>query len=151
MENVKNVETMEQQAQTVQAPSQEEPARTFSQEDVNRIVQERLARERERINSMINEDESIRKELQASRLKLKAAAKLSEKGYPHILLELADFSSEESMAESMEKIGKLYDAAYLDAVNAIYKQNGRQPGKGSGNQISSADALRDAFRLKKPR
>lgn len=125
--------------------STEEVEKTFTQDEVNRIVQERLARERERINGMINEDEGIRRELAASRMKLDAAATLSKQGYPHELLDLLDYSDADACQQSLDKVCSVFDAAVQQEIDKIFRANGRIPGVGT---IASAsdDKLREAFR-----
>lgn len=142
-----NAENAEQQQETAAiTPAAEEPAKSFSQEDVNRIIQERLARERERINSMINEDEGIRKELVENRLRLSAARELNASGYPIELVDLVDCTNEETSRDSIEKLSKVYDLAYKNAIGDIYRSNGREPGKGSVGAGAVEDKLREAFR-----
>lgn len=142
MDEVKDVETTEP---TNPTPPAEEPLKSFSQDDVNRIVQERLARERERINSMINEDEGIRRELMESRLKLNATKELNSAGYPVEVVDMVDCTDEKTCKESLARVKKVYDLAYKQAVNDIYKGNGRTPGKGNAAADSIDDKLRNAF------
>ena len=141
MEEVKDVKDTE-----TKEPTQEEGAeKTFTQDDVNRIVQERLARERERINGMINEDEGIRKELTESRLRLNASKELSGAGYPVEIVDMVDCTDEKACKESIARVKKVYDLAYKKAVDDIYRTNGRTPGKGNANGRTVADQLHDAF------
>lgn len=148
-EEVKDVEATEpEQQKAVQTPPEEEIPKSFTQDDVNRIVQERLARERERINSMINEDEGIRKELTANRLKLNATKELNAAGYPIELVDFVDCTDEKACKESIGKISKVYDLAYKNATAAIYRTNGRIPGKGNTGAGLVEDKLRAAFRPK---
>lgn len=142
MEEVKNVETTES---TNPTPTAEEPLKSFTQDDVNRIVQERLARERERINSMINEDEGIRKELTESRLRLNATKELSGAGYPVEIVDMVDCADEKACKESIARVKKVYDLAYKKAVDDIYRTNGRTPGKGNAGGGSVEDKLHNAF------
>lgn len=147
MENevLKDVETTEtNQPEMADTPKKEE-LKTFTQEDVNRIVQERLSRERERINSMINEDEGIRKELTANRLKLDATKELNAAGYPIELVDFVDCADEKTCKKSIEKICKVYELARRNATADIYKANGRIPGKGNAGGGAVEDRLRNAF------
>ncbi|MGI6014227.1 MAG: hypothetical protein ACOX7K_08110 [Oscillospiraceae bacterium] len=127
------------------ASSVEEVEKTFTQDDVDRIVRDRLARERERINGMINEDERIRMELAASRMKLDAAATLSKQGYPHELLDLLDYSNTDACQKSLDKVCSVFDTAVKLEIDRIFRANGRVPSIGT-TTLSSNDKLRDAFR-----
>ena len=148
-EELKDVETTESAPQEAAVtPSQEDAQKSFTQDDVNRIVQERLARERERINSMINEDEGIRKELTANRLKLNATKELNAAGYPIELVDFVDCADEKACKESIKKISKVYDLAYQNATADIYRANGRIPGRGNTGGGAVNDKLRNAFRPK---
>ena len=77
--------------------------KTFSQDDVNRIVQERLAKERERGAAELAQRES---DLAARELRMTAREKLSEKGLPVELLEALNCSSAEALEKSVELISK---------------------------------------------
>lgn len=162
MENLFNAEKAEMQESpaellenqgTPEAPEApgEEIVKTFSQDDVNRIVQERIARERERINAVINEEAQIRKELEAEKLKLKITKDLSNRGIPIEMAEFIDCSSQASYEESAEKIVKVYDIIYKYIMTAIFKQNGRIIEKGSSSDCKTnnlEEKLREAFTLK---
>lgn len=147
-EELRNAEIAEPAPQEAATPAQEETSKSFSQEDVNRIVQERLARERERINSMINEDEGIRKELTVNRLKLNATKELNAAGYPIELVDFVDCTDDKTCKDSIKKISKVYDLAYQNATAVIYRANGRIPGRGNTGGGAVEDKLRNAFRPK---
>lgn len=145
-EEVKDVKiTDPKQPEPADTPPAEESTKSFTQDDVNRIVQERLARERERINSMINEDEGIRKELTESRLKLTATKELNAAGYPVEIVDMVDCTDEKACKESIARVKKVYDLAYKKAVDDIYKGNGRTPSKGNDVARSIDNRLRSAF------
>ena len=79
-----------------------EEARTFTQEEVNRIVQERLAKERAKHESTLQE---LQLQLRTDRAKqrIKEADYYSPKGD---LLEMVDLSSDEAMEKSFQIIEK---------------------------------------------
>lgn len=81
-------------------------AKTFSQDDVNRIVSERLQKERQRADNALVERE---KELQQRELLLTAKEKLSEQGLPFELLEALNTSSEEALDKSLKLIKEHID------------------------------------------
>ena len=75
--------------------------KTFSQEDVNRIVGERLAKEKYKLESELAEREQ---ELKRSELRLKARELLNERGLPASLIEALSFSDEASMSRSISVV-----------------------------------------------
>lgn len=82
--------------------------RKFSQEDVNRIVQERLAKERSKGNGN-NEDELSKRtaELDLRERKLTAREKLRENGLPDYLVDALNMNTDEDFQKSMEAILKM--------------------------------------------
>ena len=77
--------------------------KTFSQEDVNRIVSERLAKEKGKLENAFEERE---KELAQREFKQKAVKALADKGLPANLLEALNTSSEEAFNKSLLLIEK---------------------------------------------
>lgn len=148
MENVETntVPGTGQQGEPDHTPAQEEKEKTFTQDDVNRIVQERLSRERERINSIINEDESVRKELATEKLKLKATRELTEKGFPVELVDFMDCTDENTYKQSLEKVCSVFDKLYKRELEKVFRSSGRTPESGTNVSGNTGDALRDAFR-----
>ena len=77
----------------------------FSQEDVNRIVQERLAKERSKGSN--NEDLDKRAaELDARERKLDAVTKLREKGLPDYLVDVLNMNTDDDIDKGIEAILK---------------------------------------------
>lgn len=80
--------------------------KTFTQEDVNRIVQERLAKERSKGNS--NEDLDKRAaELDMRERKLNAVTKLREKGLPDYLADVLNMNTDDDLDKGIEAILKM--------------------------------------------
>lgn len=73
--------------------------KTFSQDDVNRIVQERLAREKETAAAEIAKREE---ELQRKELALYAKQTLTDKGLPVELLDVLKLDDQEQFTKSIE-------------------------------------------------
>ena len=73
--------------------------RTFSQDDVNRIVQDRLAKDREKASRELGEKER--------EFRLNSRQKLIDKGYPETLLDALNCSSEEAFDKALETIDGL--------------------------------------------
>ena len=125
--------------------------KTFTQEDVNRIVQERLAKERSKGNS--NEDLDKRAaELDMRERKLNAVTKLREKGLPDYLADVLNMNTDDDLDKGIETILKM--KGETDSAS----NNGQiLPGTvilGRGNPIGivgksgNTDPLRSAFGLK---
>lgn len=149
MEDMENIGTG-QAGTTETAPSQELQDKTFTQAELDEIVQSRLARERKRLNDMISDDEGIKQELLASRLQLDMAKKLTEKGLSHAMLDLLDYSSTEKCNATYEKVIDVFGKFRNDIIGEIYKINGRTPERGSSSYSNkpSGDPLRDIFQAK---
>ena len=100
---------MEEQTNTTTTPAaggQNTPAqgggdRTFTQDDVNRIVQERLAKEKERGAADLHKRES---DLQARELRITAREKLAEQGLPVDLLDALNYTNAEALEKSIALI-----------------------------------------------
>ena len=65
--------------------------RTFTQDDVNRIVQDRLAKDRAKTSEEVNKREQ---ELAAREFRLNSRQKLIDRGYPESIMEALNCSSE---------------------------------------------------------
>ena len=73
--------------------------RTFSQDDVNRIVQERLNKERAKTENGIAEKE---KELARREFLLNAREELGNRGYPESILDALNASDADSFRKSLD-------------------------------------------------
>lgn len=73
--------------------------KTFTQDEVNRIVSERLQREKEKSGASLEERE---KDLAKREFNLKAKEILDQKKLPHTLLEALNTESEEAFNKSLE-------------------------------------------------
>lgn len=135
---------------TTGAAGQETP-KVFTQEEVDKIVKQRISRERERINGMVNDDETIRQELMASKLKLSASKELSEAGLPLDLADFVDYTNEESSRASLDTLKKVYDKAFKAGIASIYKENGRSLTNSYspiGGRTYAPNSMRSAMGLK---
>lgn len=116
--------------------------KTFTQDEVNNIVQERLARERAK-----NEPtpEQIReKDLAARESAMTCKEYIAEKNYPKGLLELFDTADHEQFKQKVDKMKELFPGAFTDP--------GKVPGiftkSTNGGLGGSNDPIADAFKLK---
>lgn len=118
--------------------------KTFTQEDENRIVQERLAKEKGKGNDELDRRAA---ELDKRERKMNAVQKLRDNGLPDYLVEALNMETDESFQKSMEAIlkmkGESANATGNVAAGTII---------GTGNPIGTVtkgcgDGLRDAFGL----
>lgn len=137
MEDLQNTSTEGAQTST--------EGKTFTQEDVNRIVQERLAKERSKAAG--NGDDELSKraaELDMRERKLNAREALKKEGLPDYLVDALNMNTDEDFQKSMEAIKKLKGESPAiggvigagDLIGKVVKDNSRH------------DSLRDAFGLK---
>ena len=82
--------------------------KTFTQEDVNRIVGERLAKEKAK-NTNETDLAKREQELAQRELKLLARETLSSKGLPAELLDALNCSDKETMEKSIATIEKVFN------------------------------------------
>lgn len=100
--------------------------KTFTQEDVNRIVQERLAKEKVK-NS--GEADFVKREQELAQRELHMTAKelLSEKGLPVQLFDALNCTDKESMEKSIATIETIFNQYRANATSNI-QFKGFQPG-----------------------
>lgn len=123
--------------------------KTFTQEDVNRIVQERLAKEKSK-GAGNGEDELSKRaaELDLRERKLTAREKLRENGLPDYLVDALNMNTDEDFQKSMEAILKMKgETGGGEQPKPIGKGNliGRVQGFGTKDN----DLLSVAFGLRK--
>lgn len=118
--------------------------RTFSQEDVNRIIQERLAKEKQRGQEAFTAKEQ---ELAAREYRLDATAVLREKGLPDELAEMIKADNVEEFSRNVETIvGLIGNRKVTEGPRVI--ATGSIIGAVGGTGIET-DPIREAFGLKK--
>lgn len=108
------------------AANQETGEKTFTQEDVNRIVQERLAKEKAK-NSGEADFAKREQELNQRELKLSAKEMLAEKGLPMQLLDALNCTDEKVMKKSIEIIETVLDEYKGNTIKSMTFK-GFQPG-----------------------
>lgn len=137
MEDLQNTSTEGAQTST--------EGKTFTQEDVNRIVQERLAKERKAAGNGDDELSKRAAELDMRERKLNAREALKKEGLPDYLVDALNMNTDEDFQKSMEAIKKLKGESpaiggvaigKVDLIGKVVKDNSRH------------DSLRDAFGLK---
>lgn len=132
MEDIKNQE-MEQ-------GNSNNEEKTFTQDEVNRIVQERLSRNKSK------NDELEEREKKIIQRELKADCKdiLIEKNLPVELSELFNGYSEDDLDKFIDVIGKIEDKIKSSNEN---KMRGHKPNIGNTVEYNSNDPIKEAFRL----
>lgn len=78
--------------------------KSFTQDDVNRIVSERLARDRAKSLEEVSKKE---KELMQREFRLNSRQKLIDRGYPESLFDALNSSSEEAFGKAIDIIDNL--------------------------------------------
>lgn len=103
-EEIKNNETQQQPTQPADNGAGD---KVFTQDDVNRIVSERLARDREsRSSQQQNEEKENALKAREARLDCREFVKAEE--YPEALLDILDTSSVDKFKETVEKLSDLF-------------------------------------------
>lgn len=80
--------------------------KTFSQDDVNRIVQERLAKDRAKASEEMSAKEQ---ELAQREFRLNNRQKLINRGYPESFLDVLNCSNEEAFDKALDALDKLME------------------------------------------
>lgn len=116
--------------------------KTFTQEEVNNIVQERLARERAKTEpSPLDLRE---KELVARESAMTCREYIAEKNYPKELLDLFDTTDQEAFQKNVEKMAELFPS--------VFTPPGKVPiftrGIGKGVGFGGSDPIAEAFKRK---
>lgn len=126
-----------------QNPNPEAGEKTFSQADVNRIVADRLARERDKRTAELDEREQA---LRRRELAVIAREKLDEAGLNKELCDVLRFDDEAALDEA---ISKLKNIKGFNAENPeksgrkIFIENKLPP----VGDIESPDLIKEAFKL----
>ena len=119
-------------------------AKTFSQDDVNRIVGERLAAEKRKGEAALAEREQ---QLAQRELLLTAKEKLTESGLPVELLDALNVSSPEAMEKAITTVKAVIDKIKAEAPKpftihgAKPAEAGRSPQMGGDSQLRKAMGL----------
>lgn len=117
--------------------------KTFSQEDVNRIVGERLAKERAKGEAALAEKEQ---QLAQRELLLTAKEKLTENGLPVELVDALNVSSPEALEKALSTVKTVLDKYKSEA--RPMKFSGAKPAESlSGVKNTGDSSLRKAMGL----
>ncbi len=116
--------------------------RTFTQEEVNRIVSERLARDRADRAKPSPEDER-EQALKVREARLDCREYLDTQGYPAALLDVLDSSDTAKFKAAVEKLVKAFPAL----TGSIIRE-GWKPGEGTRRGGAGPDPIAAAFKPK---
>lgn len=150
-----NVESTEQQGAVEEAKQTEETTqteeKTFTQEEVNKIIEKRLSRERQKFSSVLNGDDPREQELEereravaVKELQADAKGALAAKGLSMDALELLNYTDKESCDKSVELLGRVVDAA-VEMTRQQFMRGG--PPLKRAPQAGPDAGLRGAFGL----
>lgn len=120
--------------------------KTFTQEDVNRIVGERLAKEKAR-NSGEADFAKREQELAQRELHMTAKELLSEKGLPVQLFDALNCTDEETMKKSISTIEKVFNDYKANAASNIKFKcfqpgaSGKMPDAGATGDLEIRKAM----------
>ncbi|WKY46538.1 DUF4355 domain-containing protein [Eubacteriaceae bacterium ES3] len=113
--------------------------KTFSQEQVNEIIKERLGKEKEKTQRQY---EAMEQEFKQKELNLKAKEILSEKGLSHDLLSVIKFEDEKGLTDALAVIEKA--SGHINPPMFTMSTAGSHDGEFSG----VPDKVREAMGLK---
>lgn len=140
-EEIKNIENQPNNA--APAENGDQAGKMFTQDEVNKIVSDRLARDREKRSAQQQED-TKELVLKARESKLDCREYLSEKKYPAELLEVLDTSDVETFKAAADKLWTVYG---MDCPHFVNPPQFTAPM--SGNRTPAIhDPIRDAFKPK---
>lgn len=139
-----NTENMHQETNT--QAEQAGGQKTFNQDDVNRIVGERLARDREKASEELTKREQ---ELADREFRLNSRQKLIDRGYPESIMEALNCSSEEAFNKALDALDSLMKERGVDEAGMKARQNAARftAPRGSYGGNSGPDPIREAMRL----
>ena len=151
-----NVDTTDQQgggagnSAAEQGTDQGTGEKTFTQEEVNKIVEKRLSRERQKIADLLGQDEAEKKLAEREKavaykeMRMEAAEAFSHAGIPSELLDLLDYKDKESCAKSVEAVKKAFRNSV--SVGVERRLRGSAPPRCPADE-EPIDQVRKAFGL----
>lgn len=140
-EEIKNTE-QQPTTPTPEASGGQGGERMFTQEEVNRIVSERLAREREKLTQQPKEDER-EQALKAREARLDCREYLDTQGYPAALLDVLDSSDTAKFKAAVDKLVKAFPR-----ITGAPTFSGWKPGETAHKNGAGTDRIAVAFKPK---
>lgn len=124
-----------------------EQGRKYTDADLDKIIARKIAKERERMSKLFNEEQQESKIDNRERtvlmreLKADAKDKLIEQGLPSSLANLLNYDSKGDMEHSLEEVETIFSAAVQEGIK--YSLRGRTPRTGSTGGTDMG--IRNAF------
>lgn len=127
--------------------------RTFTQEEVNTIVQDRLAKEKAKYEKQLSD---MQVEVSRREKRLDAQQKLKEKGLPDELIELVNLDNDDAMNTSLELLTRTYRKPGMAGMHVAETHTAGTPtpsgitpasGVSAGKAMSEDAMLRQAMNL----
>lgn len=140
-----NTESMTNTEVTTETTPANGGQKTFTQDDVNRIVQDRLAKDRAKASEEMSKREQ---ELAEREFRLNSRQKLIDRGYPESIMEALNCSSEDAFNKALDIIdGLLKERTEVKKQEALEANRARftqpvKPYRGAG-----VDPIRKAMNL----
>lgn len=143
MNNENNTAAQQTNADPAVNGESKQQGRTFTQEEVNQIVSNRLAQERAKGEP--TEAEKRESELAACEAALACREYISQKSYPHELLDILPTSDAEAFQTAVEKLIKAFPSIVAHPTGVTVNTGGEH---GSGMGTSIDDRIAAAFARK---
>lgn len=144
MEDVNNNQSAPQQpaiTPTPEASGAQGSERTFTQEEVNRIVSERLARERAKTEP--SAEDAREADLKAREARMDCREYISAAGFPEALLDLFDTSDAEKFKAAVQRLDEIVQ---LPSPNRRIPRFTSRMGSGGSPAKNTAALLEEAFK-----
>lgn len=144
------MDDIQQTNQEQQQQNSNTEGRTFTQDEVNRIVSERLNKEKGKINADREAEYSKREEeLDQRELRLHARETLTERNMPNELLDVLNYSSKEELDKCIDVI----DQVLKNQMQQFQAEQNKKPEPrivipGCSKPSPSGDPIRHAMGLK---
>ena len=129
----------------------EQKEKTFTQEEVNKIVEKRLNRERQRLAGVFNSGDpreaalaERERALTEKELRIDARETFRTEGLPEEVLDLLNYTDKESCDQSVELVRKVFMSNVEEAVNK--RLRGEKPLKIAPQEPDIDMMLHDVFR-----
>lgn len=119
-----------------------EENKTFTQEEVNTIIQDRLAKEKAKHEKQLLD---MQADISRREKRLDAQERLREKGLPAELADLVNLNDDKSFNTSLELIEKTYKQQH--PIQAGDEENARPPYSPSGGGTARTDPIKEAMGL----
>lgn len=121
----------------------EQEARTFSQQDVDHIVSQRVTEEKARAATLLQQKDQ---EIEAFKLQYQTTEELTARGWPADLMEIMDYTNRETFLAMLEKLDGIVTAKAKAMTDERLKGSSFIP-KDSRSSGFQSDTVRSAMGL----